>query len=265
MASKRVELMGGGRCVFVLPGVQSLPWEALPENSDSELLITRSVADALAFRADRWALVMPHRWEPLTDPILETARVRDLARVLAVAADSSASPVITSGNAIMPEADLNSVFEPGSSRRVQACALPSALAPYLSGRPAKGDVCQLNFNYFNFGKGIVAFSGGTVRMDLTGRSRPLVWGPHVSLPSGIWKLRVTFSLLNFPSRASLRFEWGHMSLFEAHDLTFDKPGRYELELTAQWDQPDLSEMRVLLPGGAFSGEIILERCAVERG
>lgn len=241
------------QCVFILPGAALIGPEQLSGQFTGDILVTQMVSEALAFEPDHWILVVPDVWTPSLDPVLEHARVRDLSRVLAAAADALFPTSFAMGG------------DPGEKLgEVQASSLPEALAIYATGSPSKGGAANLPLSMFSFGRGLVSRDRGNVCIDLTGGTRPLAWGPHVALPSGRWILRLNFELSNILPGRRIRFEWGHMSDFISQDLTFDLNGRYQLDLEAEWKSADLSEMRVLLPTGAFAGELSLTGCQIER-
>jgi len=255
-------LLNGRKCVFLMPGVSLAEGACYVVKDD--LLISTMVAEALAFAPDQWTLVFPEKWVPFNDRVIELARIRDLARLLAAAADAPQPSKLTTTK----EARLSSedIFEYANDegRAVDVRSLPDSLAFYINPRPVKGAAADISLDLFNFGRGVLSEDDRHVHIDLTGGTRPLVWGPHVALPKGLWALRLNFELVDIGPGRKLRFEWGHMSKFSSQELTFERSGHYQLDLQAEWTQADLSEMRVLLPTGAFAGEFILRGCMIER-
>lgn len=250
------------KCVFLLPGVSLI--EGASYMAKDDFLISTMVAEALAFAPDQWTLVFPETWTPFDDRVIELARIRDLARLLAEAADSPRpSKLITAKETKMSSADVCGLVDE-DERAIDVRSLPESLAFYTNRRPVKGAAADISLDLLKFGRGVLSDGGRHVHIDLTGGTRPLVWGPHVALPKGLWALRLNFELVNIGTGRKLLFEWGHMSEFNSQELTFERSGHYELDLQAEWTQADLSEMRVLLPTGAFSGEFILRGCMIER-
>lgn len=250
------------QCVFILPGVDFAVGEEHSGDLESKLLITQIVSEALAFDPDHWMLVIPERWARSDDVALEHARVRDLARVMAAAADARIpTGFITARDGMK----LTQILDPGriASSSPDPGSLPEALAIYAARDFIAGSCADMPLNMFSFGRGVINDDHG-VQIDLTGGARALAWGPHIALPSGSWILQITFELSNVLAGRRLRFEWGHMSEFVSKDFTFAVSGRYQLDLEAAWVKADLSEMRVLLPNGAFSGEFSLVTCRIQR-
>ncbi len=253
------------RCVLILPGVTNPVWDAPLAAEDGEILVTRSVSEALAFAPDQWGLVVSGPWEPAEDEEFEIARIRDLSRALAAAADGYVAPVLIDDNRMaVSSAGSGAMFEEAATNRIDADALPGALSMYATGRPVKGAKAMFAFSLLQYGAGVVISGADHVRLDLTGRARPLIGGPYLCLSAGRWRVNLTFSVSDLLANRTLRFEWGPMSGGVAQEFAFDKAGRYELDLDADWDKADFCEIRVALPTGAFAGLFDLEACAIQR-
>jgi len=253
------------RCVFILPGATNPVWDAPLATKDGEILVTRSVSEALAFAPDQWGLVVSGLWEPAEDEEFEIARIRDLSRALAAAADGCGAPVLINDNPMAaPTAGIGAIFEEGTTNHIDASALPGALSMYATGRPVKGAKAMLAFSLLKYGAGVIVSGADQVRLDLTGRARPLIGGPYLSLSTGTWRVNLTFSVSDFLASRTLRFEWGPMSGGVSQEFAFDKAGRYELDLDAEWEKADFCEVRVALPTGAFAGRFELEACVIQR-
>lgn len=254
------------RCVFVLPGATNPFWDMHDVGVEAgTILVTRSVSEALEFGADQWCIVTSGPWASSKDEEFEGARIRDLSRALSAAADASVAPVvIDESHAASLGTGILELFEAKLERRADVRALPGVLAVYAEGRPVLGKSTLLPLSLFNYGSVVTESAPDKVSLDLTGRSRPLVGGPYLSLSKGTWGIKLTFAVSGVLPGLTLRFEWGPMSGGVSEDLAITAEGLYELELDAAWEAASLCELRIGLPKGIFGGLFILQACSLRR-
>ena len=102
-----------------------------------------------------------------------------------------------------------------------------------------------------------------IRIDLTGRARCLVHGPYVALPKGHWQATVRFSVDASACRHRLRFEWGPLAQFASFETSPGKPGHFAAQITHDFDEAALSELRLILPESSLAGFLTLEGVEIE--
>lgn len=98
--------------------------------------------------------------------------------------------------------------------------------------------------------------------DLTGRARPLLFGPYLPLPPGRWRTTVRFALYHASAPVHLRFEWGGGAASSTEQYVLTEPGKYEISLEEHWPTVSPAELRIYLERAIFDGEFIVESCAV---
>ena len=86
-------------------------------------------------------------------------------------------------------------------------------------------------------------------------------GPNLALVPGLWRIEARF-MVEPRNRVNLLFEWGHGADAAAADITFDKPGHYELALEHQWKGPAPADFRASLMVPVLEGEFSLGECIV---
>jgi hypothetical protein len=113
---------------------------------------------------------------------------------------------------------------------------------------------------------VVPARAATRPVDITGRPRPLIYGPHISLPAGSWSARIAVGLSQEASELSFvadvyagrvlgqaRIAPGHNGVVEA-DIDFSIDGLCE----------DRLEIRVTNERAAFDGRIALGHVRLTR-
>ena len=138
-----------------------------------------------------------------------------------------------------------------------------ALDVYATLPPPVGASTAWGVNLFSYpvGKG---FDGGTPDMDLTGRARILVHGPHLQLPEGTWEARLMFGVDPEGSPIRFRFDWGLGEDFVETSHVVSRSGLYGLTLRRRWLEPGPAQARIWLMQGAFQGRFDFQGCTVLR-
>lgn len=104
---------------------------------------------------------------------------------------------------------------------------------------------------------------GALRMDITGRSRVLIYGPYIELPPGVWEVTFTFAVSSTNS-VPFRFEWGspHGEVIVSEKVSVS--GIYEIALRRTWDAIEPAEIRIYLDHAIFDGQFDVIACRVAR-
>ncbi len=102
------------------------------------------------------------------------------------------------------------------------------------------------------------------RVDVTGRARRLVLGPHICLPPGLWQAEVRFGVDEDAARHHFRMEWGDMMSYTVTPFAPHGPGRYSLSVTYDWRYPTFSELQVAISESSLGGDFFFEGVRVER-
>lgn len=97
---------------------------------------------------------------------------------------------------------------------------------------------------------------GAVTLDMTGPPRSLLRGPYLWAPKGRWKIAARFSIDADGARQELQFRWGPPLNPTTLRTSTERPGIYELELEAEWDEIDGMELTIALIHGCVSGELV---------
>lgn len=98
-------------------------------------------------------------------------------------------------------------------------------------------------------------SGGSERLDVTGKPRFLVFGPYVTLPAGRWKATFRLSFDEAASRMNYWLDWGGTEHFARAEARPGRPGVYEVHIEHESHHDEPFELRVVLTEGAFHGAI----------
>lgn len=99
-------------------------------------------------------------------------------------------------------------------------------------------------------------------VDMTGRMRPLVYGPYIQLPAGRWRVDVRLSVDPERAHAPLLFEWGSGVNFCRVMAEIRRRGTYELQLDRVWLEPEVAQLRIWNAHPVFEGQVRFEGCCV---
>lgn len=152
---------------------------------------------------------------------------------------------------------------------------PGPLAPLLTlydGLPVRVGARSV------WGPGQFAFpadgeaDGGPARIDLTGRARVLMQGPHMWLPPGYWRATLRMAIDPEGREVPLRFDWGihwgddrpEANAFVSVVETVEDAGFYTVSLDALWEIPGPALARIHLTQPLFQGVLEFLDCTVER-
>lgn len=97
--------------------------------------------------------------------------------------------------------------------------------------------------------------GGSPSIDLTGRYRPLLYGPYIYLPRGMWRAEVCIAVDPQSSRVALKFEWGGGDNFVAVHAEVTSPGSYIIALDQQWEDTEQAQVRLWVTRPVFEGRL----------
>jgi hypothetical protein len=92
-------------------------------------------------------------------------------------------------------------------------------------------------------------------IDITGRSRFLVYGPYVSLAAGIWRASVKFELCQDAARSRFTVHFGEMTSYASAHVPFGAAGQNLVDLEHTVLKPAPCEVRIQLNRAAFHGMI----------
>ena len=143
----------------------------------------------------------------------------------------------------------------------QVAPIVPALALYDRGLPQIGASAQWGSDILNFSDYTV-LPDGRIRIDLTGKTRPLIYGPYIELPKGKWKVNVQFEA-EPDEICYLLFDWGVGDDVARCSTTIARAGAYEIVLEHERSTPGAWEIRAWAERGHFSGAINFVSCSVE--
>ena len=101
-------------------------------------------------------------------------------------------------------------------------------------------------------------------IDLTGRMRPLVFGPYISLPVGRWKVEVRFAVDPERGHAPLLFEWGAGNDFCRIMTDVEHRGAYSIALDRVWTEHGAAQLRIWTAHPVFEGLLNFQGARVTR-
>ena len=102
------------------------------------------------------------------------------------------------------------------------------------------------------------------RIDVTGRPRPLVFGPYVCLPPGKWRIEVRFAVNKETAHHHYRLEWGDMANYTIVPFSPSKPGYYSLSATYDWSYVAAAEVQIAISESSLGGEFQFMGASLER-
>lgn len=140
----------------------------------------------------------------------------------------------------------------------------AALALFAGGPPGPGATASWHPDLFSYDRRRAPLGPGPRWLDLTGTARILVFGPYVSLPAGLWRATLAFSVDAAGAGRQYRVEWGNQADFSFHPFRPDAAGMFKLEIEHRWAATGAAEMRLVLEESVIDGALTFEGLRVER-
>lgn len=151
----------------------------------------------------------------------------------------------------------------GERYRIHPLASASPLALFDALPVPTGTEVDWAPHWFAFTAGAPP-SDGDAWIDLTGRMRPIVYGPYIHLPLGRWRVDVRFSVDPERAHVPLLFEWGSGAEFSRIMTEVRYPGSYSVSLDRIWTQSEAAQLRIWNAHPIFQGRMIFDHCRVVR-
>lgn len=118
-------------------------------------------------------------------------------------------------------------------------------------------------HWFSYSEGVRRV-GTSAWIDITGRMRPLIFGPYIHLPAGRWQADVRFAVDPEGGHAPLLFEWGTGNDYCRIMSDIERPGTYALKLDRIWDEYAAAQLRIWTAHPVFEGLLDFQSCRVTR-
>jgi len=190
--------------------------------------------------------------------------VRAHALVEAEAAARQHAPVFNAARYQLDLPGLGLVERPDGERyRIHPDASESPLALFDQMPVPAGAWANWAPRWFAYSEGVRTI-GGSTWIDMTGRMRPLVYGPYVRLPVGRWRVDVRFSVDPERAHAPLLFEWGSGNDFCRVMTEIRHPGTYGVHMDRFWTEADAAQLRIWTAHPVFEGRIDFQGARVTR-
>lgn len=138
-----------------------------------------------------------------------------------------------------------------------------ALSLYSRGLPQVGSSCEWVQGVFFYDKSAQVEGASPGLLDIAGRARRLVSGPHLALPTGSWRAVATFSVDEMACFRRYRMEWGSASGFTHVDFSPGRPGIFSLEIHHEWRKPEPAELHLEMLESALVGRVEFLGATVE--
>jgi len=183
------------------------------------------------------------------------------ARLLASTVLGKAATHVEAAGTRVEIPGLGTVERRGSYESLKAAPQVPALAIYDNGPPRIGASAVWTPEVMSLAPHAV-LPDGSVRFDLTGKTRALVHGPYIELPSGRWRITVRFEAQP-DDICFLLFDWGVGEDVVRCSTTIARQGRYEIALENERAVPGPWEIRIWAERGHFSGAINFIESKVE--
>lgn len=151
----------------------------------------------------------------------------------------------------------------GQPYRIHPLAAESPLALFEHLPVAAGAETIWAPHWFTYGSDAPA-AGGTHWIDLTGRMRPLVYGPYIWIPAGRWRVDVRVAVDPEKAHVPLLFEWGSGGEFCRVMTEVRHSGIYSVSLDRIWVEADSAQLRIWNAHPVFQGLLSFEECRIVR-
>ncbi len=252
-------------CVVITPSPDSAVWydavgRAIADaEMSADVFLTSDINQALNHNADHWAIILPE-FDPGGSVAVDNDRTRDISRALAAASDAAGHVVIVDRKSlevgsveILPDIRLSAGQDAPMAESLSK--LPSALEFYRTGSAKEGSSVRWALDLMHTDQLLAQEEDGSLRFDMTGKARMLVWGPHITLSAGSWRAELEFEVDARGAKNMLVIDWGPLSSFSRLECRPGRAGIHRAILEHTWGQAEVAEMRVALAHGAFSGSL----------
>lgn len=101
-------------------------------------------------------------------------------------------------------------------------------------------------------------------IDMTGRMRPLIFGPYIRLPVGRWRADLQFTVDPEKAHVPLLIEWGTGAEYCRVVTEINYPGIYAVSLDRIWPEAGAAQLRIWPAHPVFQGQFGFRGCRVTR-
>lgn len=92
-------------------------------------------------------------------------------------------------------------------------------------------------------------------VDVTGRPRCLVFGPHLELEPGTWRATALFELCQDAARRRISVQFGSYPDFSVEEAPLTRAGLHQIELDYTFLPHHFAEVRLVLVRAGFHGNV----------
>lgn len=232
--------------------VTPMPSVARDAGQTPTSVLIPDASGAVAATGTLFNLAMPQRLWVASQILAEATALPQLTRMFPPEAlkRSTAPLEIMAGLKIEPP----KARAPSALDAVQQ-ASADAVSLYVQGAPQIGASALWSPEIFLYDERGSRNSAAVGEVDVTGRPRVLVHGPHISLPPGLWEATCRFSIDQEACTRQFRLDWGTQTECKSHTFVAGSPGVYEIALAFEWMAVAPSEVRVIVMEGAFAGAL----------
>jgi hypothetical protein len=170
----------------------------------------------------------------------------------AVLIEAGATELMLTGLGIVSIASVNRVANPPGATH--------PLAVYDNLPPKQGVEFPIPHQLFHYGVREDSLLGP---IDLTGRARLLVHGPHLMVPEGQWRIRARFNLILGGPPVTLAFSWGCDESMPVFKRRMDQSGAFEIEMVTQAPFSADVQFRIALAVPVLQGELVFLSATIE--
>ena len=274
-----------GLCVLVTPSAAGTGWrDALTaravqlgwpvrdsgadaaDTPTSGLVFAHNHAAMSAFAPANRAVIIDTTATDTVDPGLPAApdaiMIRSHILVEAELAAAEGAAVLNAARYLLDFPVLGSVERrEGAPYRIHPSVAESPLAIFDDTAP--GSSANWHPRWFAYPEGHSGSIDAPL-IDLTGRMRPLIYGPYIRLPAGRWRTDLRFTVDPEKAHAPLLFEWGAGSEYCRVMTEIRYPGAYSVSLDRIWPEADAAQLRIWTAHPVFQGQFGFQGCRVTR-
>lgn len=92
-------------------------------------------------------------------------------------------------------------------------------------------------------------------IDVTGKPRCLVYGPHLILEPGLWRATAIFELCPDAARRRLVVQFGPYPDYATEEVPMGRSGTHKIDLDYEFQTSRHAEVRMFLMRAGFHGEL----------